>query len=187
MQTAPAEKPPSRNPQLHMVWPVRQRLTPPPACEPAGYRIRLQQPEDEMEILDTMASAGWPTWKDDSLPKARGRVLKDGWFVVVCRSTRQVVATAMAQRDRNEFGQPGGELGWVACRSEHSGKGLGSLVCTAVTQRLLDEGFHHVHLYTDDWRLPAIKTYLKLGYAPWLEHPGDQDRWHQVFEHLELG
>ena len=36
----------------------------------------------------------------------------------------------------------------------------------AVTKCLVDEGFTNIFLETDDWRLPAIAIYLKLGWKP---------------------
>lgn len=32
----------------------------------------------------------------------------------------------------------------------------------------MEEGYHYIHLYTEDWRFAALKTYLKLGYIPYL-------------------
>jgi len=94
------------------------------------------------------------------------------------------VATAMALRDRAEFGREGGEMGWLAGDPAHRGQGLGRAVSTAVTARFMQAGFRHIHLYTEDWRLPALKVYLKLGYVPFLSAPDMWERWRVVCEQL---
>ena len=47
------------------------------------------------------------------------------------------------------------------------------------------EGFRHIHLYTEEYRLAAIKTYLKLGYVPYLYLPEMVERWRVVCEQLQ--
>jgi len=59
-------------------------------------------------------------------------------------------------------------MGWLAGDPAHAGKGLGMAVSTAVTTRLIDAGYRNIHPYTEDWRLAALKTYLKVGYVPFL-------------------
>ena len=55
--------------------------------------------------------------------------------------------------------------------SRHKGKGIGYTVCAAVTRSLVERGYSRIFLTTDDWRLPAIAIYLKLGYVPDLYLP----------------
>ena len=78
----------------------------------------------------------------------------------------------------------GGELGWLAGHPAHAGKGLGLAVSAAVTARLIEEGCEVVHLYTEDYRLAALKTYLKLGYVPFLDMEGMFERWREICERL---
>ena len=47
-------------------------------------------------------------------------------------------------------------------------------------RRLLAEGYRDVHLYTEDFRLAALKTYLKLGYLPFVLAPDVLPRWQDV-------
>ncbi|MEA3334819.1 MAG: hypothetical protein U9R25_02850 [Chloroflexota bacterium] len=77
-----------------------------------------------------------------------------------------------------------GELGWLACVPSHAGQGLGLTVSAAVTARFIDAGYRNIRLYSEDFRLAALKTYLKLGYLPvlyTLEMPG---RWQAICEQL---
>jgi len=76
-------------------------------------------------------------------------------------------------------------MGWVAVDPEHRGKGLGKFVTAAATQALLEHGAQYIYLLTDDWRVPAIKGYLKVGYVPIYHKPGMKKRWQELF--LALG
>ena len=67
-------------------------------------------------------------------------------------------------------------LEYVAGDARHKGKGIGYTVCAAVTRSLVDRGYSRIFLTTDDWRLPAIAVYFKLGYVPDLYLPEMQER-----------
>jgi mycothiol synthase len=61
---------------------------------------------------------------------------------------------------------------------------LGTAVCAAATARLLSAGYGRIYLQTDDWRLPALLTYLRLGYVPFLYAADMPSRWQSVCEAL---
>ncbi len=166
--------------QLRLVWPGRRLESPPVVRLPSGYSLRTHRPEDTPPFYRLMARAGWPGWDDETLRPWLPRILPEGWFLVVHTASGGIVATAMALRDRAEFGQPGGELGWVAADPDHRGRGLGLAVSAAATARLIRAGFRYIHLYTEHWRLPALKTYRKLGYVPLLDGPGAEAQWRAV-------
>ena len=140
---------------------------------------------DEPRFYEIMESAGWPGWNDEKLQPWLPRILPQGWFMIVHAESDEIVATAMALQDQSEFGESGGELGWLACAPVHRGKGLGLVASTAVTSRLLRAGYRHIHLYTEHWRLAAIKSYLKLGYVPLLDKPMMVERWRAICEKLQ--
>jgi mycothiol synthase len=54
----------------------------------------------------------------------------------------------------------------------------------AATARLIQAGYEEIYLRTDDHRLPAIKTYLKLGWEPFLCAPDMAERWRTVCQQL---
>jgi len=91
----------------------------------------------------------------------------------------------MALHDHTERYPFGGELGWVAADPAHAGRGLGRTVSAAVTARLIRAGYRNIHLYTEDWWLAALKTYLKLGYVPVLFAPDIPERWQTVCAQLQ--
>jgi len=171
--------------QLHMVWPEHLLDAPPPVQLPSGYSLRTYQPGDEPRFFKVMELAGWPGWNAEKLRPWRERILPQGWFMVVHNASSGIVATAMAFRDRLEFGCQGGEIGWVACIPGHRGKGLGMTVSAVATTRLIEGGYHHIHLYTEDWRLAALKIYLKLGYIPFLYAPDMLERWRTICTQIQ--
>ncbi len=152
-------------PQVHLLWPLERRASPPQIQIPAGYTLRLYQPGDESAFFQVMAQVGWPGWDEERLRPWQERLLPDGWFVVVHLEDGRIVASAMALHDCGEFGEPGGEIGWVACVPEHRRRGLGSAVTVAALRRLLSEGFRYVHLYTEPWRTAALNMYRRLGFV----------------------
>ena len=166
--------------QLQMVWPEELFATPPAVHLPAGYSLRTYQPGDEQRFYVLMALAGWPDWDDPRLSPWLPRIPDECWFMVIHEASGEIVASAMGLHDDTDLHPGGGELGWVAGDPAHAGRGLGLAVCAAVTSRLIELGYRNIHLYTEHWRFAALKTYLKLGYRPFLFTPEMPARWQVV-------
>ena len=47
---------------------------------------------------------------------------------------------------------------------------------------LIGAGFRHIGLSTDDFRVPAVKTYLRLGFRPWYYEDDMKDRWRALID-----
>jgi mycothiol synthase len=175
--------------QLQMLWPEQlldispDALVPEQAL-PAGYELRTYREGDEAAYLAVMHAAGFSFFDHEAVQRWLDKVLPDGLFLVVYRPTGQVVATAMATHNPSPLHPFGGELGWVAGSPDHAGKKLGRVVCAAATARFLRAGYRRIYLKTDDWRLPAIVTYLRLGYVPLLYAPDMAERWRAVCARL---
>lgn len=171
---------PNNTPQLEMVWPEHLLQHPPAIDVPEGYRLRNYIEGDETRFYQVMASAGWQGWDDERLAPWKARILPNGWFFAIHEASNQIVASAMAIHSHAPAHPFGGELGWVASDAAHRGKGLATLVVSAVVRRLLEMGYHNLHLYTEDFRLTAIKIYLKLGFVPFLYTDAMYKRWHDI-------
>ena len=75
----------------------------------------------------------------------------------------------------------------VACKPEFRGRRLGHLLNDIALYTLKKEGMETAHLTTDDWRIPAIKTYLKAGFTPDLEsEPDFRERWDKIHSAINL-
>ena len=73
-----------------------------------------------------------------------------------------------------------GDIGWLACDPNHRGHGLGFFLTGCATARFLSAGYERIQLHTEAHRLPAIRTYLKLGYLPVLDLPEVCRLWKKV-------
>jgi mycothiol synthase len=176
--------------QLQMLWPEPlQRISldslVPEQALPAGYRLRTYQPKDEAGYLAVMHAAGFDSFDHEAVERWLEKVLPDGFFLVEHAPSRQIVATAMAMHNPSPLHPYGGELGWVAGHPEHAGRHLGRVVSAAATARFLRAGYRRIYLRTDDWRLPALKTYLRLGYVPLPYAAGMAERWRAVCAKLD--
>jgi mycothiol synthase len=96
-----------------------------------------------------------------------------------------LVATASSRIVPADF-PDSGYLHWVGADPRKSGQGLGYQIVMAVLHDFARLGLVDSVLETDDWRLPAIVTYLKCGYVPELRDPVDQERWDKVRSGLRL-
>jgi mycothiol synthase len=168
-----------------MVWPERLLGSPPEVVVAHGYECRPYRPGDEEEWFRVMTAAFGQEWNQDRLAPWLERMLPNGWFFILHRESGALAATAMACHRPAPLHPFGGELGWVAGDATHGGKGLGRAVCAAVTARFLAAGYRRIYLKTDDDRLAAIKTYLRLGYLPFLFTGGMDERWAEVCSRLE--
>lgn len=59
-----------------------------------------------------------------------------------------------------------GYIHMVACKECARGKGYGTLLNDIALYVLKSEGMKTAYLTTDDWRIPAIKSYLRAGFTP---------------------
>ena len=156
----------------------------PPVELPEGYALHTLTERGEQEWTETLNSTGeLGVWDD-----ARAREWLEGDHHVIPESSYLVVfegspvATTCLVTPRAE-GAPV-EVGWVSVAPDHQGMGLGYQVTLAVLLYARGMGWAAARLWTDDWRLPAIKTYLNLGFEPDMEHASHPERWRAVFEKL---
>jgi mycothiol synthase len=76
---------------------------------------------------------------------------------------------------------------YVGARYSERGKRLGEVVTRRVLAHFAAAGLHQAVLETDDFRRPAIWTYLRLGFVPEPRAPGDIVRWSRVLRNLTAG
>jgi mycothiol synthase len=172
--------------QLQMIWPEGREIVWAERQVPAGYLLRVFRDGDQEAYIDLMRIAGFDTWTRDNLDLVVKNAVPNGIISAEHAASTRLAATAMGWRKSTAIFPDGYEMGWLAADPAHRGKGLGELVVAAVTRTLLSHGARHIFLLTDDWRLPAINGYLKVGYVP-LYHTADMKmRWHDVFRRLSL-
>ena len=168
-----------RLPQLHM----RRRLDVLPELSvPAGFELRTFRPDDVARWAELLAANGelgeWSVERASPYFAPESRMVLAGSFFVTHGD--KLVATAQLHLHPDDAYAPTPELGWVAARPEYRGRGLGRAVCLAVLRFAAAAGHEAIFLRTDDHRLPAIRTYLQLGFEPWLIDPSAPGRWARI-------
>ena len=81
------------------------------------------------------------------------------------------------------FEQPDKETAWlhmVCCAESARGLGIGNAIVSFATSRLLERGVKKIMLKTDDWRIPAIKAYMRFGFRPVTEGFDYAERWKTI-------
>ena len=77
-----------------------------------------------------------------------------------------------------------GVIHMVGIQKDYLGKRLSLPMLLYAVQKILADGNKRMYLTTDDWRLPAIKTYLNAGFKPVFHHHDMEGRWKLVAEKL---
>ncbi len=103
------------------------------------------------------------------------------WFIT---HGDDAVATAAAYY-RPAFLDGYGMIHFVGVVPGHRGLGLGHTVTVAALRRMVAEQRAGAWLSTDDHRIPAVKTYISLGFEPLLVHAGQPERWKNVLAQIE--
>jgi len=172
------------SPQLEM---LRNNLDNLPEIEvPDGYALRTYRPGDEDAWCSIMEGNVGREWTPD---KCRVKLTEDPRFspesLFFATHEGKPVASACAWTKLADESVTG-EVHMVAALENHRGKRLGHLVNCAVLHRLKELGFLKAHLLSDDWRIPAIKSYLTAGFDPLNTHESHPKRWEKIFDHLGI-
>lgn len=148
---------------------------------PPGYVLRQLCKDDEERYDDLFHLA----FDDEGrYPEILSRTLDGGFFVVEHLASHELVASCLAMRGSSSPRHAEGQLGWLVTDPSHTRKGLGTIVSTCATNRLVAEGYSRPFLGTEDFRVRAISIYLKLGWRPFLSTGAMQSRWRKIYSCL---
>lgn len=168
--------------QLLMRRPHLLDLPTPPAL-PEGYEVRLLAGgADAPSLVETLRGAFGEQWTEET---ARELLIEadDVLAVYVATYDGSTVATASSRWVPDLY--PGsGYVHWVGTHPDHVRLGLGTAVVGRVLQDFRDRGYRDAVLQTEDFRIPAMRSYLKLGFVPELDVEGEdhRDRWRTIFQ-----
>ena len=171
--------------QLRMVRPNLENL--PELKLPPGYGMRTYRDGDEAHWAHIISDSfgGRERTAQDTRNEITGRdvFIPDGFYFATHQGTP--VGTACAWRESVDE-KDVGYVHMVGVVAEHTGHKLGKWVSLAVLIYFRDNGFKCSMLDTDDFRVPAVKTYLNLGFIPVYVEEGQPERWQKIFEKLGL-
>lgn len=171
--------------QLRMVRPNLDNL---PKIElPSGYQLRTYQEGDEIHWANIISDSfgGRERTAQDTQNEITHRdvFVPDGLYFITYQDIP--IATACAWRQSVEETDVG-YVHMVGVVGKHTGMKLGKWVSLAVLYYFQENGFTCSMLDTDDFRIPAIKTYLNLGFIPVYVDNTQTKRWKDIFKTLEL-
>ena len=151
-------------PQLRMVFPESLSL-PEHVMLPKGFKCREYRDEDKNKWLNLMTKNGqlghWDIARLEHILLDQP-VYSSQYFVFI---GNKLVAFAVAYiKSKNEMQCY--EIGWIATDPNYSRKGLGAHVIVRAIRNARARKQNDVFLLTDDFRIPAISLYLKIGFRP---------------------
>lgn len=181
-------------PQLFMRLPALSDL---PAARPLdpGYTLRRAVPGEYGQLAELLAEAFGDSWDAERVATefSPGNGVEAIYVVVSPAVVSQavvsqagaarVVATASARYLPDRYPEAG-YVHYVGVRVSERGRRLGEAVTRRVLAHFADAGLDQAVLETDDFRLPAVRTYLRLGFVPEPCAPGHDLRWSKVLRNL---
>lgn len=161
--------------QLKMYWrAVKQSY---PHCPPGiSYRTMRETQEDKLAWVELCKNG---LLADDAgIDSFVSRMYNQEGFthdsVFFVEQNQEPIATAAAIIRPNRVM---GYLHMVSVAAQMRGKGIGSILNDVVKARFWEYGVPGAYLTTDEWRVPAIKSYLRAGFLPVEYDEGMQQRW----------
>lgn len=155
----------------------------PPLSIPDGFTLRTYRDGDAL---------GWEDLTESTLGfrlDFEKDIMGNPFFTkervfFICKG-EQLVATAIAWCDGDDP-EKIGYVHMVGANPEFKGKGLGYQVSLATLHKMAEENKQSVILHTDDFRLPALAIYLRLGFKPDMTHESHEARWQAVYKALGI-
>ena len=181
------------NSLLNRLSPARRKKAPPPQLimwylhaeapdliEVATCQVRTYQPGDEEGWLALLQANGeLGVWDHERLEG----VLADTHIQLFVECEGQIAACTGVNDRVRDMGACW-EIGWVAVHPAFQGRGISKLITGAAVARALKMAPRPIYLLTDDFRLPALRCFLKLGFTPDNSHPSYPIRWQEIFAGL---
>ena len=151
---------------------------------PEGFSLRTYREGDWKGWVEACADGlGTADWTEKDFHEkmlAMEGLNPEGIFFIV-DSAGQIAGTATGWLKPEH-----GYVHMVGMRTDFRGKGLAKPLNAAVVKYLLEKGCDRIVLDTDDFRIPAIKVYLGLGFVPVLQDVDMRARWVAVMRALGL-
>lgn len=151
-----------------------------------GFSLRFFQPGDEQMVLDLWLNGltentSMKNWEDNIT--AFPTLVPERDIYYICDAGGKAVATTIA------FTLPNGDglLHMVTAAPEARGHKLGYYMTVFGVDKLMREGeAKFMRLNTDDFRKPAVLTYLRSGFQPVLYEEGMKERWQTLCDEFNF-
>lgn len=167
--------------QLFMTHPGPLTTSCPTA--PAGYHLRAGTKDDAHDMSAVLEEAFAEPW---GVERVRSTLLAadDVPRVWVITDGLRVVGTASERLLPAQY--PGaGYVHYVGVVGSARGHRLGQVVTEACLYGFSERGLSKAVLETDDFRLPAIRTYLRIGFVPDYRSDLERSTWSTVLRQFD--
>ena len=161
--------------QLKMYRPPELEI--PVINPPDGYEIREMRPGEELEWCRCCVGEfelTEPSVDAYYSKMDKNKVKTENVFFICSNGVPAGTATALEDSPGVAY------LHYIAISPEHRGKGLTYPLLSKVLSRHKEQGRLGCLLTTDDFRVPAVKSYLKFGYLPVLWTDDARERWEKL-------
>ena len=168
-------------PQLKMYW-TNDGKRAEPIQAPDGCRIvSFSELDGATDKWLDIVQYGLSNGKQDAefyqkVMTANATYSEDKCFFVLENERAVATLAVLCDYEKKE-----GYIHMVACREDSRGKGYGTLLNRVAEYTLKKEGMQTAFLTTDDWRIPAIKSYLRAGFLPDLSTEDFKARWEKIY------
>lgn len=171
-------------PQLIMYWkndgsaPVLPKV--PEGCEIRRYTELDGAMDKWLDIVQyglSKGRMGEEYYRDSMLSLKLYR--EDKCFFILENGQAVATLTVVCNYETRE-----GLIHMVACAESARGRGYGTLLTQVASYVLKTEGMESARLTTDDWRIPAIKSYLRIGFTPDRSTEDFKARWEKIYEQI---
>jgi putative NIF3 family GTP cyclohydrolase 1 type 2/GNAT superfamily N-acetyltransferase len=158
----------------------------PPVTLPEGYTCRPMRANETWAYMEVMqkshpSEVGGQAWFDRTF--TADKEYDPSYLMIIWKGEIPVAVTGAWHGEVE--GERWGVIHWVGVSNTERNLGLGKAVTLAAMHRLRERGFERATLVTQPWRLPAIATYLRLGFRPWPNDKAPQELWDRVLADLE--
>lgn len=150
---------------------------------PDGYLLRLFRDDGDLAALAATLSAAFDDPWDIARVRSALTDAPDVKAIYVVAWQGLPIATASSRHVLDRFPESG-YVHWVGTHPAHMRKGIATVLLGRLLQDFVGRGYRDAVLETDDFRIAAIKSYLKFGFIPVDDVMGEDHRrrWSFVFQ-----
>ena len=148
----------------------------------AGYGLRTFRPGDEDAWIELLCSGDFGVWDRARLDRMLGGDRAPMPFEGIFFATQDDRPVGVANCFFYAYDDPPeAEIGWVVVAPEHRGHGLARMIVTGALCFIRDRRYRYAFLKTEDYRIAAIRLYLRLAFEPEMVDPA-HPAWWAAFE-----
>lgn len=170
--------------QLKMVW---KKGKTPDEINPGGLVLRTFDGSDkDIDIWLDIVAEGLTEKREDmdffyNCMYSHGELEYDKFFIIECENEPAATIAVICDYKKKE-----GYIHMVACKEKFRGCGIGNYMNNVAVRTLISAGMETAYLTTDDFRLPAIKSYLRAGFYPAIPDGEHEKRWNIIYDKLGI-